>query len=241
MKDTWGSSLRRSSHSLHFSKAAGNARGGSLTRLDHIYISSSLEELGGSFVILAGLTFSDHQPMRLDLNPPNDSKGSLNVKIPTKIMKSEEVKAGLQSIWRDTMGSESASEDLQKKLALSSSILQQETKCALQQVRAIETKLRKAVAAAQRLLQADPRCNWSRAKLEEAKMKIQERTLEKNQMLFRRTATWWARKDDKVNRHFFHYKAPKGGGGRIHGLRKPDGSITEDKTEVPGNGNTILS
>ena len=59
-------------------------------------------------------TKTDHQPVRLDLNPPNDSKGSLNVKIPIKVMKSEEVKAGLQSIWQDTMGSESASEDLQK-------------------------------------------------------------------------------------------------------------------------------
>ena len=98
-----------------------NVRGGSLARLDRIYISSSLEELGGSFAILAGLTFSDHQPMRLDLNPPIGSKGSLNVKIPTKIMKSEEVKAGLQSIWRDTMAGESTSEELQKKLALSSS------------------------------------------------------------------------------------------------------------------------
>ena len=232
VKDTWGSSLRRSSHSLYFSRAAGNARGGCLARLDRIYISSSLEELGGSFAILAGLTFSDHQPVRLDLNPPNDSKGSLNVRIPAKIMKSEEVKAGLQSIWQDTMGSESASEDLQKKLALSSSFLQQETKRALQQVRATETKLRKAVAAAQRLLQVDPGCTWSRAKLEEAKMKVQERTLEKNRMLFRRNAAWWARKDDKVNRHFFHYKAPKGGGGRIQGLRKPDGSITEDKVEI---------
>ena len=66
-------------------------------------------------------------------------------------------------------------------------------------MRPIETKLRKVVAATQQLLQADPGCNWSRAKLEEAKMKVQERTLEKNRMLFQRTATWWARKDDKVN------------------------------------------
>ena len=232
VKDTWGSSLRRCSHSLHFSRAAVNARGGSLARLDRIYISSSLEELGGSFAILAGLTFSDHQPMRLDLNPPRGSKGSLNVKIPTKIMKSAKVKAGLQSIWRETIVSESASEDLQKKLALSSSFLQQETKLALQQARAIETKLRKSVAAAQRLLQADPSCNWSRAKLEEAKLKLRERTLEKNRMLFRRAAAWWARTDDKVNRHFFHSRAPKGGGGHIQGLRKPDGSITEDKDEI---------
>ena len=72
--------------------------------------------------------------MRLDLNPPNDSKDSLNVKIPTKIMKSEEVKDGLQRIWQDTMGGESANEDLQKKLALSSSFLQQQTRRALQQV-----------------------------------------------------------------------------------------------------------
>ena len=113
--------------------------------------------------------------MRLDLNPPNDSKGSLNVKIPIKIMKSEEVKAGLQSIWQDTMGSESASEDLQKKLALSSSFLQQETKRALQQVRAIETKLRKAIAEVQRLLQVGPGCNWSRAKLEEQPNNMEEK------------------------------------------------------------------
>ena len=33
---------------LHFSQAAANARGGSLARLDRIYISSSLEELKGS-------------------------------------------------------------------------------------------------------------------------------------------------------------------------------------------------
>ena len=60
VKDTWGSSLRRCSHSLHFSRAVVNARGGSLAWLDRIYINSSLEELGGSFVILAGLTFSNH-------------------------------------------------------------------------------------------------------------------------------------------------------------------------------------
>ena len=90
--------------------------------------------------------------MRLDLIPPNYTKGSLNVKIPTKIMKSEEVKACLQSIWQDTMGSESTDEDLQKNLPLSSSFVHQESKRALQQVRAIETKLRKVVAAAQRLL-----------------------------------------------------------------------------------------
>ena len=51
-------------------------------------------------------------------------------------------------------------------------------------------------------------------------------------MLFRRSATWWARTDDKVNRHFFQYKAPKGGGGRMQGLRKPDGSITEGKSKI---------
>ena len=56
------------------------------------------------------------------------------MKIPTKIMKSEEVKDGLQRIWQDTMGGESANEDLQKKLALSSSFLQQQTRRALQQV-----------------------------------------------------------------------------------------------------------
>jgi hypothetical protein len=86
--------------------------------------------LGGSFVILVGLTFSDYQPVRLDLNPSNDSKGSLNVKIPVNIMKSEEAKVSLQSIWQDIMGSELASEHLQKKLALSS-FLQQETKRAI--------------------------------------------------------------------------------------------------------------
>jgi hypothetical protein len=63
-------------------------------------------------------------------------------------------------------------------------------------------------------------------------MKVRERTLEKNRMLFRRNAAWWASKDDKVNQHFFHYRSPKSGGGRIQGLRKPDGSITEDKTEI---------
>ena len=114
MKDTWGSSLKRTSHSLHLSRAAGNARGGSLAQLDRIYITSSLEELGASFAILASLTFSDHQPVKLDLNPPNDRKGSPNVKIPTKIMNSEHVKAGLQSIWQDTMTSESANEYLKK-------------------------------------------------------------------------------------------------------------------------------
>ena len=36
-----------------------------------------------------------------------------------------------------------------------------------------------------------------------------------------------------VNRHFFQYRAPKGGGGgRIQGLHKPDGSIMEDKDEI---------
>ena len=63
-------------------------------------------------------------------------------------------------------------------------------------------------------------------------MKVQERTLEKNRMLFRRNAAWWARKDDKVNQHFFHYKAPKSGGGCIQGLHKLDGSKTEDKDEI---------
>ena len=122
--------------------------------------------MGGSFAILASLTFSDHQPMRLDLTPPNGSKRSLNVEIPTKIMKSVEVKASLQSLWRETMVSESTNENLQKKLALSSSFQQQETKRALQHTRAIETKFRTSVAAAQRLLQADPGCNRSRAKVE---------------------------------------------------------------------------
>ena len=51
-------------------------------------------------------------------------------------------------------------------------------------------------------------------------------------MLFQRTATWWARTYDRVNPHFFQYKAPKGGGGRIQGLRKPNGSITEDKADI---------
>ena len=51
-------------------------------------------------------------------------------------------------------------------------------------------------------------------------------------MLFRRTAAWRAGIDDRVNRHFFHYKTPKGGGRRIQGLCKPDGSITEDNDEI---------
>ena len=68
-----------------------------------------------------------------------------------------------------------------------SSFLQQETKRALQQVRAIEIKLRKSIAATQQLLQTHPGCNWCRVKLEEVKMKVQERMLEKNQMFFRRT------------------------------------------------------
>ena len=33
-------------------------------------------------------------------------------------------------------------------------------------------------------------------------------------------------------RHFFHSKAPNGGGGHIQGLHKPDDSITEDKDEI---------
>ena len=36
VKDTWGSSLRRCSHPLHFSRVVVNARGGSFARLDRI-------------------------------------------------------------------------------------------------------------------------------------------------------------------------------------------------------------
>ena len=55
----------------------------SLARIDHIYFSSIREEMGGSFAMLARLTLSYHQAMRLDLNPPIGSKGNLlNVKIP---------------------------------------------------------------------------------------------------------------------------------------------------------------
>ena len=34
--------------------------------------------------------------------------------------------------------------------------------------------------------------------------------LEKNQMLFRKFVSWWARINDKVNQHFFRNWAPKG-------------------------------
>ena len=51
-------------------------------------------------------------------------------------------------------------------------------------------------------------------------------------MLFRRLAPLWARTNDKLNRHFFKTRAPKGIGGHIQGLHKPDGSFTKDKDEI---------
>ena len=66
-----------------------------------------------------------------------------------------------------------------------------------------EVTLRRSIAAAQRMLQKNPKCDWSRSCLEAAKETLQRLIVSRHKMLFRSSAAWWSKNGDKVNQQFF--------------------------------------
>ena len=102
--------------------------------------------------------------------------------------------------------------------------------------------LRRSMVAAQRLLQKDPRCQWSRAGLEASRETLQCLIASRNVMLFRSLAAWWSKNEDKVNKQFFMHKQPRTNYSYNLKLVKEDGSMSEDILEaITSNYHELLS
>ena len=93
-------------------------------------------------------------------------------------------------------------------------------------------RLRRSIAAAQRMLQKNPKCDWSRAGFDVAKETLQRLIVSKNNMLLRSSATWWSKNGDKVNQQIFKYKKPRTNDSYKPKLIKEDGSLLEDVAEI---------
>ena len=109
----------------------------------------------------------------------------------------------IRSIWASKPAGCGALETLSGKIIETSLYLHVETKNRIAKSKEREVGLRRSIAAAQRMLQKDPTCQWSRAGLEAARETLQRLIMSRNTMLFRSSATWWSKNGDKVNHQIF--------------------------------------
>ena len=138
----------------------------------------------------------------------------------------------IRSIWASKPAGCGALETLSGKIIETSLYLHVETKNRIAKSKEREVGLRRSIAAAQRMLQKDPTCQWSRAGLEAARETLQRLIMSRNTMLFRSSAAWWSKNGDKVNHQFFKYKKPRSNCSYNPKLIKEDGSASKDVSEI---------
>ena len=231
VKDAWYV-LKKPRSSLRFSRAGCNINGYCMSRIDRIYISSELEKYGSNVEIIAGSAYSDHMPVSITLVTQRLNKRDCNLRISNKLFEDVEVRSKIRSIWENNLAGCGALDNLQGKMIETSKYLHEETKNRLERSKEREVRLRRSIAAAQRMLQKNPKCLWSRSGLEAAKETLQRLIVSRNKMVFRSSAAWWSRNGDKVNQQFFKFKKPCTIGNFIPKLIKEDGSLSEDVSEI---------
>ena len=180
-----------------------------MSHIDRIYISSELEKYGNNVEIIAGSAYSDHMPVQITLVNQRRPKRDRNLRINSKLFEDAEVGRKIRSIWASKPAGCGALETLSGKIIETSLYLHVETKNRIAKSKEREVGLRRSIAAAQRMLQKDPTCQWSRAGLEAARETLQRLIMSRNTMLFRSSAAWWSKNGDKVNHQIFKYKKPR--------------------------------
>ena len=203
-----------------------------MSRIDRIYISSELEKYGSNVEIIAGSAYSDHMPVTITLGNQRRKKRDCNLRISSKLFEDVEVGRKIRSIWENNLAGCGAMDNLRGKIIETSMYLHEETKNRIVRSKEREVRLRRAIAAAQRMLQKNPKCDWSRVGPEAAKETLEQLIVSRNKMLFRSSATWWSKNGDKVNQQFFKYKKPRTNGSYKPKLIKEDGSLSEDVSEI---------
>ena len=138
----------------------------------------------------------------------------------------------IRSIWESNPVGCGALYKLRGKIIETSMYLHEETKNRIVRSKEREVRLRRAIAAAQRMLQKNPNCQWSRSGLEAAKETLQRLIVSRNKMVFMSLATWWSRNGDKMNQQFFKFKKPRSNDSYNPKLIKEDGSLSEDVSEI---------
>ena len=203
-----------------------------MCRIDRIYISPELEKFGTNVEIIAGSAYSDHMPVKITLETQRRPARDCNVRINKKLFEDAEVSRNIRRIWESNSVGCGAIDKLRGKIIETSTYLHRATKSRIVRSKEEEMCLRRSIAAAQRLLQKDPRCQWSRAGLEAARETLQCLIASRNTMLFRSSAAWWSKNGDKVNKQFFMHKQPRTNYSYNPKLVKEDGSISEDISEI---------
>ena len=87
------------------------------------------------------------------------------MRINTIFFEDAEVSRNIRSIWESNSVGGGAIDQLQGKIIETSTYLHTTTKSRIARFKEEEMCLRRSIAAAQRLLQKDPQCQWSRQAL----------------------------------------------------------------------------
>ena len=111
-----------------------------------------------------------------------------NLRISSKLFEDVEVGRKIRSIWENNLAGCGAMDNLRGKIIETSMYLHEETKNRIVRSKEREVRLRRAIAAAQRMLQKNPNCQWSRSGLEAAKETLQRLIVSRNKMVFRSSA-----------------------------------------------------
>ena len=220
-------------NSLRFSRSDRRVNGANLSRIDRIYVDDLFAEIGGSVGIYPGTTFSDHAPVVLQLKVGKKHKQQGRIRIPPELFTESIITEQVMYIWRQTLLQIGNVED-NVTLAIShiSSFLiswvQGKKETYTQKI----NSMHRALASLQHFQERDPLCEWTANALHNAKWEL--RKIEDNILNFQyqASASKWTQVGDKVNKMFFSQVAPKWSTIGIKQLRREDGSLTVDESEI---------
>ena len=151
VKDAWYV-LKKPRSSLCFSRAGCNMNGFCMSRIDRIYISSELEKYGSNVEIIAGSAYFDHMSVTITLVNQRRKKRDCNLRISSKLFEDVEVGRKIRSIWENNLAGCGAMDNLRGNIIETSMYLHEETKNRIVRSKEREVRLRRAIAATQRML-----------------------------------------------------------------------------------------
>ena len=131
--------------------------------IDRTYISPELEKFGTNVEIITGSAYSNHMPVKITLETQRRPTRDCNARINKNLFQDAEVSRNIRSIWKNNSVECGTIDKLQGKIIETLTHLDKATQSRIARSKEEEMCLRRSIVVVQRLLQKDPRCQWSRA------------------------------------------------------------------------------
>ena len=119
------------------------------SRLDRVYLSPQIENIGGQVGIIHGSIFSCHKLVEIELANVDAPQRMLTIRIPNNMIHNDDIKNNIISIWSSKQNLHSVVVNLELNIQEMSTTLKEDCRKELTRFKLQEARLRRSIVSAQ--------------------------------------------------------------------------------------------